>query len=162
MKWIVAALLALALVTPAFAVHTVNRWGSIKDPALNDMPFTLSIETAVDDTCHYGPEVDAVPDTLDWPRHALLFGPTADPINLHVEWAVETNVTYGYVQFKERPIDSDTYAWGDVYKQWIGATVGDAECSADFRVGLWDSVRVWAGGGAAGLLSIIVKADVLE
>lgn len=161
--WSVVLMLAVpAFADSTFDEATVNTYGVLHGPDGELMPFTLAIETAVDDTCHYGAAVDAVPDTLGWPRHALLFGPTADPVNLHVEWFVETNVTYGYVQFKERPIDSVTYAWGDVYKQWIGATIGDAECKADFNVGLWDSVRVWAQGASDGLLSIAVKADVLE
>jgi len=157
------ACLVLALAVPAQAVLTVNAYGSIKDPMASDLPFTLSIETATDDTCHYGAAVDAVPDTLDWPRHALLFGPVSPPTNLFVNWKVEENMTWGYVQFKERSLDSDTYAWGDVARLNLAILENTApELGHEFRVGLWDSVRVWAGGSADGLCSISVIANVLE
>lgn len=160
---VLAALLMVALLAvPAYAIKTINADGALTDPNKNNLDFTLSIESAIDDTCKYGTTTDAVPDTLDWPRNALLFAPSAAPVNLHVEWFVESTVTYGYVQFKERAIDSDTYTWGDVYKTWIGATIGDPEAKAYFKVGLWESVRVWAQGSGDGLLSITVYSNVLE
>jgi len=161
MKWLVLGLV-LALAVPALARIEVNADGSIKDNAGEPVPFTLSLETGIDATCHYGAAVDAVPDTVGWHRHALVWGPTAEPVDLLVEWFVETNVTYGYVQFYERALSSDTYAWGDVYKQWIGATIGDSETKAYFKSGLWDSVRVWAQGTSDGIIEITASAQVLE
>ena len=162
MKLLVAVLAVMALALPASALTEVNADGSIKDNAGEVVPFTLSIETGIDATCHYGAAVDDVPDTVAWHKHALVWGPTAEPINLSVEWFVETNVTYGYVQFYERALTTATYAWGEVFKTWIGATVGDPECKAEFQVGLWDSVRVWAQGSADGLIEITATANVLE
>ncbi len=162
MKLLVAALFVLALALPASALTEVNADGSIKDNAGEPVPFTLSIESGLDVTCHYGAAVDDVPDTVAWHKHALVWGPTAEPIDLHVEWFVETNVTNGYVQFYERALGSATYAWGDVYKTWIGATMGDAECTSYFKLGLWDSVRVWAQGSSDGILEIRAWAHVLE
>lgn len=162
MKLLVAALLVLALAVPASALTQINADGCIKDPAGDEVPFTLSLETGIDATCHYGAAVDAVPDTVGWHRHALVWGPDAEPIDCLVEWFVETNVTYGYVQFYERAIDSDTYTWGDVYKTYIGATVGDPETKAYFKSGLWDSVRAWAQGSSDGIIEITASAQVLE
>lgn len=157
--------LVLALAVPASADvygNLTGQNGTLRDPAGESVPFTLSIETGIDATCHYGAAVDAVPDTVAWHKHALVFGPAAEPVDCLIEWFVETNVTYGYVQFYERPLDSTTYAWGDVHKTWIGATVGDPECTAYFKVGLWDSVRAWAQGSADGIIEITATARVLE
>lgn len=167
MKLLVAALSVLALAVPALAgptlaEATVNAWGTMHDPMGDVLPYTLTIESGTDATCHYGPATGAVPDTVHWNKHALVWGPTADPINLHVEWVVETNVLYGYVQFYERAVDSDTYTWGDVVTTYIGATIGEPECKAQFQVGLWDSVRCWASGGVDGLLTIHAWSNVLE
>lgn len=154
--------LVFALAVPAFGTVVVNADGVIRDPAGAPLPFTLSIETGIDATCHYGAATGAVPDTVAWHKHALVWGPAAEPVDLLVEWFVETNVTYGYVQFYERPLASTTYAWGDVYKTWIGATIGDEECTAYFKVGLWDSIRAWAQGGSDGKIEITATARVLE
>jgi hypothetical protein len=162
MKLFVAVLAVMALALPASALTEVNADGSIKDNAGDVVPFTLSIETGIDATCHYGAAVDDVPDTVAWHKHALVWGPTADPIDCTVEWFGETNVTYGYVQFYERALSSDTYAWGDVFKTWVGPTVGAIYCKSYFAVGLWDSVRAWAQGSADGLMEITATARVLE
>lgn len=166
MKKLLAALLLL-VAAPAFAVLVNTDGATIVDNVPVVVPYTIAIESAVDDTCHYGAAVDDVPDTLDWPRHALLFGPTKAPVNLFVDWVPETNVTYGYVQFKEYTPAStfggtDSYTWGSVAKLWIGADPEEAGVSHEFKVGLWDSVRVWAQGSADGLMSISVYSNVLE
>lgn len=162
MKLLLAALLVLALAVPAAALTEVNADGSIKDNAGEPVPFTLSIETGIDATCHYGAATGAVPETIKWHKDALVFGPTAEPIDLTVEWFVETNVTYGYVQFYERALGAATYVWGNVYKTWIGATIGDPECTSYFETGLWDSVRCWAQGASDGKIEITATARVLE
>ena len=92
MKKLLAALLVLALAVPASAVLVNTDGATIVDNVSVVVPYTIAIESAVDDTCHYGAAVDDVPDTLDWPRHALLFGPTAAPVNLFVDWVVEDDV----------------------------------------------------------------------
>ena len=162
MKWLLTALLTLALAVPASALTQVNADGCIKDPAGDPLTLTLSLETGIDATCHYGAATGAVPDTVAWHKHALVWGPAAEPVDCFVEWFVETNVTYGYVQFYERAIDSATYTWGDVYKTYVGATIGASSTKAYFKSGLWDSVRAWAQGASDGKIEITASAQVLE
>jgi len=170
MKLLVAALLVLALALPASAQTIANVDAVMRDAngdIITPTDYTLSLETGIDATCHYGAAVDAVPDTVAWHKHALVWGPTAEPVDCLIEWFVEENVTYGYVQFYELvqttvPTAAATYAWGDVYKTWIGATVGDGETKAYFKSGLWDSVRAWAQGSSDGIIEITASAQVLE
>ena len=170
MKLLVAALLVLALALPAGGKIVANKEAVLIDAnghVISPTEFTLSLETGIDATCHYGPSVDAVPDTVAWHKHALVWGPTAEPVDCLVEWFVETNVTYGYVQFYELvrvsdPTTAASYGWGNVYKTWIGAAVGDPETKAYFKSGLWDSVRAWAQGSSDGIIEITASAQVLE
>ena len=170
MKLLLAALLVLALAVPAAARIVANKDAVLTDAngnVISPQDFTLSIETGIDATCHYGAATGAVPDTVAWHKHALVFGPTAEPVDLTVEWFVETNVTYGYVQFYElvrvsNPTTAASYGWGNVYKTWIGAVIGDAECTSYLEVGLWDSVRCWAQGSSDGIIEITATARVLE
>jgi len=165
----IVALVAL-LVVPAVATQIVNKDVVLKDgnsDIFSPSEFTLSIETKDDATCHYGPYVDTVPDTVHWNKHALVWGPTKEPVNLHVEWLTETNVTWGYVQFYELVPTAvvgttATYAWGNVFKTWVGPTLAAVTTKAEFHVGLWDSVRVWAQGSADGIIPIYAWANVLE
>ena len=157
MKLLLAALLVLALAVPVFA-HTVNEHGQLMDPHGFALPFGLDAETVTNTAAHYGPAADAVPDTVDWDRHGVVLGPTTEPIALIATWLGETNVTLGRVQFKARAIDSATYTWGDV----ACIAVGASNVTHEFKVGLWDSVRVWLEGSADGITGISATAITIE
>lgn len=157
--------LVLALAATALASNT-HVEGSVRDAIGRSMDYGLGIEAVWDDTCHYGAATDDVPDTLDWPRHALLFGPASWPIGLCVNWKVEATMTFGWVQFKEITAATSgpaAYTWGDPLRVDI-ALLANANPKQDheFKVGLWESVRVWAQGSADGLCSISVHAPTLE
>jgi len=171
MKLLLAALLLVALVLPAHAgptqsEATVDAWGTMRDPMGDVLPYTLTIESATDDACKYNAKTGAPPDTLttgEPDKVYLLFGPTNEPVNLYVEWKTEATVTWGYVQFKERAVDSDTYTWGSTARFDLGIVANvNTSVEHEFAVGLWDSVRVWAQGSGEGLMSISVYANVLE
>ena len=171
MKLLIAALLVLAFAVPALAgptqqEATVNAWGTMRDPKGDVLPYTLTVESATDDACKYNAKTGAPPDTLttgEPDKVYLLFGPTLEPVNLFVEWKTETNVTWGYVQFKERAVDSDTYTWGSTIRVDVAIVAnGNTSVEHEFAVGLWDSVRVWGQGSSEGLMSISVYANVLE
>ena len=163
MKWLFIGLLVLALAVPAFADNTraettVNTYGWLRDANGDFLDFGLDTETITNTAAHYGPKADAVPDTVDWDRHGVVIGPTTEPIALIATWLGETNVTLGRVQFKARAIDSATYTWGDV----ACIAVGTSNVTHEFRVGLWDSARVWLEGSADGVTGISATAITLE
>jgi len=170
MKLLVLSLLMLALALPASGQTVANVDAVLRDGngnVLSPTDFTLALEAETDATCHYGAATGAVPDTVAWHKHALVWGPTGEPVDCMVEWFVETNVTYGYVQFYELVATADgtatpTYGWGDVFKTFVGATLGDPETKAYFKSGLWDSVRAWAQGDADGIIEITASAQALQ
>ena len=90
----------------------------------------------------------------------LLFGPDSTPINCFVQWYGETNVVAGWVQFKERAIDSATYTWGDPTRVSVkGAIIKNHE----FSVALWESVRAWGQSSTSeGLMTINVHCATIE
>lgn len=162
MKLLVAALV-LALALPALAT-SVSDPGAVVDGNGRLLPYVLGIESASGDTCHYNATNDATPDTVDWAKFGVVLGPTATPVSLYVEWVTEANVTFGYVQFKERAAGSTaSYTWGDVARFNL-AILANADTHLDhyFRVGLWDSARAWAAGSSDGRMAINMLAEVLE
>lgn len=168
MKWL-AALFVIALAVPAGAATITNKDCFLFDGngrIFSPTDYTLSMECFRDPTIHYSTHTGVPPDTLGWDKHALVWGPVKEPVNLKVEWITEANVNYGFVQFKELDYSATggtpTYTWGAVHRQWVGATPGANTTKAEFQVGLWDSVRVWLDGSSDGIAIAHISMNVIE
>ena len=96
---------------------------------------------------------------MDWPRHGIQWGPGSIPLNCFVQFVGETNVTQGWVQFKERAIDSNAYTWGTAVRVEVAAAVTKQH---EFQNALWESVRAWIQGSADGLTTINLHCMTIE
>jgi hypothetical protein len=161
MKLLVAALV-LALALPMSA-SVVNTDASLQNTAGDVLPWGLGLQGASDDACKYNVKTGAPPDTLttgEPDKVYLLFGPDSPPLNCFVQWVGETNVVYGWVQFKERAIDSDTYTWGDIVRVSVPGAVTKQH---EFKHALWESVRAWGESSTSeGLMTINVYCTTIE
>jgi len=162
MKLLVAALLVLALALPASA-SVVNTDASLQNTAGDVLPWGLGQQGTFDDACKYNVNTGAPPDTLttgEPDKVYLLFGPDSPPLNCFVQWVGETNVVYGWVQFKERAIDSDTYTWGATIRHEVAGAVTREH---EFKNALWESVRAWGQSSTSeGLMTISVHCTTIE
>ena len=156
--WVLAALLAAALVITVVAVlrpepvsaQTYNKAVVASDTrgiwitnqftvGEGDLTATAVVETAIDTSAAF-----YINPTCEAPAWVILTVPT------------DANLLYGAVQFHElQDTMALTYAWGDVIPFYIGGSYRQET----FNVGAWNYAKVYLVGTAGGTATIYWRVE---
>ena len=162
MKWLVAALLVMALAVPASADVYGRIWRS--DVVAKDQTGASIVNTQFQNVG------DCVEDVIYTTNIAIGDEPVAaDTMHVAVSsggmaaWFMlqvpeETNLTVGFIRFKESVGGAThSYTWGD----WCPLYFGGEYREFAFNCGLWDSCHVVFGGSGSGKVDVYYRFELI-